>query len=405
MSTVPQSGLIEPRPNNHLELVYPQIAALKPDPRNPRQHSRRQIKQLAQSIETFGFIAPALVDGENNVIAGHCRILACRELGWSEIPAIRIENLSEAKRRALMIADNRLAENASWDERLLSEQLRDLSLAELDFDIEVIGFDMGEIDLKIAGLDGEPAAEDPADEIPEGATTSTVSKPGDLWLLGDHRVLCGNALDIPNLDTLMGGERAAMAFTDPPYNVPIEGHVTGLGKIHHRSFAMAAGEMSSPSFTVFLARGLRNQAGFCMAGSLLYVCMDWRHIGELLAASREADAELQNLCVWVKDNGGMGPLYRSQHELVFVFKTGGGPHRNNVQLGRFIVLDGFLGSGTTLIAAERTGRRGFGIEFEPAYVDTIIRRWQKLTGNTAQHAENGRTFDDLASEAEVADAA
>ena len=455
MSTVPQSGLIEPRPNNHLELVYLQIAALKPDPRNPRQHSRRQIKQLAQSIETFGFIAPALVDGENNVIAGHCRILACRELGWSEIPAIRIENLSEAKRRALMIADNRLAENASWDERLLSEQLRDLSLAELDFDIEVIGFDMGEIDLKIAGLDGEPAAEDPADEIPEGATTLTVSKPGDLWLLGDHRVLCGSALDIPNLDTLMGGERAAMAFTDPPYNVPIEGHVTGLGKIHHRSFAMAAGEMSSPSFTVFLARGLRNQAGFCMAGSLLYVCMDWRHIGELLAASREADADLQNLCVRVKDNGGMGPLYRSQHELVFVFKTGGGPHRNNVQLGRFgrnrsnvwhypgvnsfsrktgegnllalhptvkpvrlvadaildctargdIVLDGFLGSGTTLIAAERTGRRGFGIEFEPAYVDTIIRRWQKLTGNSARHAENGRSFDDLASEAEVADAA
>ncbi len=455
MPTVPQSGLIEPRPNNHLELVYPQIAAIKPDPRNPRQHSRRQIKQLARSIATFGFIAPALVDGENNVIAGHCRILACRELGWSEIPAIRIENLSEAKIRALMIADNRLAENASWDERLLSEQLRDLSLAELDFDIEVIGFDMGEIDLKIAGLDGEPAAEDPADEIPEGATTSTVSKPGDLWLLGDHRVLCGNALDIPNLDTLMGGERAAMAFTDPPYNVPIEGHVTGLGKIHHRSFAMAAGEMSSPSFTVFLARGLRNQAGFCMAGSLLYVCMDWRHIGELLAASREADAELQNLCVWVKDNGGMGSLYRSQHELVFVFKTGGGPHRNNVQLGRFgrnrsnvwhytgvnsfsrktgegnllalhptvkpvrlvadaildctargdIVLDGFLGSGTTLIAAERTGRRGFGIEFEPAYVDTIIRRWQKLTGNSARHAENGRSFDDLASEAEVADAA
>jgi len=455
MPTVPQSGLIEPRPNNHLELVYPQIAAIKPDPRNPRQHSRRQIKQLARSIATFGFIAPALVDGENNVIAGHCRILACRELGWSEIPAIRIENLSEAKIRALMIADNRLAENASWDERLLSEQLRDLSLAELDFDIEVIGFDMGEIDLKIAGLDDEPAAEDPADEIPEGATTSTVSKPGDLWLLGDHRVLCGNALDIPNLDTLMGGERAAMAFTDPPYNVPIEGHVTGLGKIHHRSFAMAAGEMSSPSFTVFLARGLRNQAGFCMAGSLLYVCMDWRHIGELLAASREADAELQNLCVWVKDNGGMGSLYRSQHELVFVFKTGGGPHRNNVQLGRFgrnrsnvwhytgvnsfsrktgegnllalhptvkpvrlvadaildctargdIVLDGFLGSGTTLIAAERTGRRGFGIEFEPAYVDTIIRRWQKLTGNSARHAENGRSFDDLASEAEVADAA
>jgi DNA modification methylase len=253
----------------------------------------------------------------------------------------------------------------------------------------------------------------------------------------------------------MGEERAAMVFTDPPYNVPIDGHATGLGAIHHRAFAMASGEMSPPTFAVFLARSLRNLAAFCISGAILDVCMDWRHMAELLAAGREAEAELQNLCIWVKDNGGMGSLYRSQHELIFVFKTGDGPHRNNVQLGRFgrnrsnvwrypgvnsfsrktdegnllalhptvkpvalvadaildctargdVVLDGFLGSGTTVIAAERTGRRGFGTEFDPAYVDTIIRRWQKLTGDFARHIECGRTFDDLAYEAEVADAA
>ena len=433
-----------------LEIVYRPIAELKLDPRNPRHHSRKQIRQLARSIETFGFTVPALVDGTGNVIAGHGRILACRELGWAEIPTIPLEPLSDPKRRALMIADNRLAENASWDEQLLGEQLRDLSLVDLDFSLEVIGFEMGEIDLRIAGLDVEPTSDDPADAEIEPATTPPISKPGDLWLLGEHRVLCGSVLDIAALQILMGEERAAMVFTDPPYNVPIEGHATGLGSIHHRPFAMATGEMSQPAFAVFLARTLRNHAAFCRGGALLYACIDWRHTVELLAAGREADAELQNLCVWVKDNGGMGSLYRSQHELVFVFKTGSGPHRNNVQLGRFgrnrsnvwrypgvnsfsrkteegnllalhptvkpvgmvadaildctargdIVLDGFLGSGTTLIAAERTGRRCFGVELDPAYVDTIVKRWQRLSGGKAQHPENGRSFDDLARDPE-----
>jgi DNA modification methylase len=438
-----------------LEIHYRRIEELKPDPSNPRHHSRKQIKQLARSIETFGFTVPALVDRQGNVIAGHGRILACRELGWTEIPTIPIDGLSDARRRALMIADNRLAENAAWNDRLLAEQLKDLSLAELDFSLEVIGFEMGEIDLKIAGIESEPLAEDPADAEPEPASGPAVSKPGDLWLLGEHRVFSGSILDAAVLQSLMGEERAAMVFTDPPYNVPIDGHATGLGAIHHRSFAMAVGEMSPPAFAVFLARSLRNQAAFCLGGALLYLCMDWRHMAELLAAGREADAELLNLCVWVKDNGGMGSLYRSQHELIFVFKTGNGTHRNNVQLGRFgrnrsnvwrypgvnsfsrkteegnllalhptvkpvalvadaildctargdIVLDGFLGSGTSVIAAERTGRRCFGTELDPLYADTIIRRWQKLTGDIARHAANGRTFDDLAGEAEVTDAA
>jgi DNA modification methylase len=252
------------------------------------------------------------------------------------------------------------------------------------------------------------------------------------------------------LEVLMGHERAAMVFSDPPYNLEIDGHVSGLGNIHHRSFAMAAGEMSLTAFAVFLTRSLRNQAAFCVGGAVAFICMDWRHMGELLASGREIDAELLNVCVWVKDNPGMGSLYRSQHEFIFVFKTGSGRHRNNVQLGRFgrnrsnvwrypgansfsrktdegnllelhptvkpvalvadaildctargdIVLDGFLGSGTTVIAAERTSRRCFGIELDPAYIDTIIRRWQKLTGEAARHGVSGRAFDDLACEAE-----
>ncbi len=329
----------------------------------------------------------------------------------------------------------------------------------VDFNLEVTGFEMGEIDLRIAALDGEPAAADPADAIIEPASSLPISNPGDLWRLGPHRVLCGSVLDIATFPILMGEERAAMVFTDPPYNVPIDGHASGLGAIHHRSFAMAAGEMSRPAFAVFLATSLRHLAAFSAGGALLYVCIDWRHLGELLAAGREADTRLENLCVWVKANAGMGSLYRSQHEFVFVFKTGvfktgRGRHRNNVQLGQFgrnrsnvwhypgvnsfarcgeegnllalhptvkpvamvadamldctargdIVLDGFLGSGTTVIAAERTGRRCYGLELDPAYVDTAIRRWQVLTGGTARHAVSGRSFDDLADEAEAADA-
>ena len=441
---------------NRLHIQYRRIDDLIANPRNARLHTRKQIKQLAGSIDAFGFWVPALVDEHANVIAGHARILACRELGWTEIPTIPVEGLSDDKRRALMIADNRLAENAKWDDRLLAEQLKELSLAELDFKVEAIGFEIGEIDVRIASLDIQTETADPADADVEPASGPPVSKAGDLWLLDGHRVLCGSVLDTSALQLLMAEERAAMVFTDPPYNVPIDGHCTGLGNIHHRSFAMAAGEMSLPSFSMFLERSLGNQAAFCHNGALLYACMDWRHMEELLAAGRAIDAELLNLCIWAKDNGGMGSLYRSQHELVFVFKTGNGQHRNNVQLGRFgrnrsnvwqypgvnsfsrkteegnllalhptvkpvalvgdaildctargdIVLDGFLGSGTTLIAAEREGRRCFGTELDPGYVDTIIRRWQKLSGDVARHAETGRSFDVLTAEVvEVADAA
>jgi DNA modification methylase len=437
-----------------LAVIYRSIGELKPDPANPRRHSKKQIRQIARSIETFGFNVPILIDREGKVIAGHGRLLAARELGWIEVPTVCLDHLTPAQARAFMIADNRLTDTSTWDDRLLAQQLKDLSLLGLDFSLELTGFDMGEIDLRIASLEDMPEQDDDlADAVPEVSAGPPVSKIGDLWLLGRHRVLCGNALDPEAFAALMGEELAATVFTDAPYNVPIDGHASGHGAIHHRSFPMASGEMDKAEFAVFLGRACRNLAAFSAGGSLHYLCIDWRHLGEMLTAGREAYRELKNLCVWVKDNAGMGSLYRSQHELILVFKRHGS-HRNNVQLGQFgrnrsnvwrypgvnsfarsteegnllalhptvkpvamiadaifdctargeIVLDAFLGSGTTVIAAERTGRRCCGLEFDPAYVDTAVRRWQALTGRNALHAVSGRSFDDLAREAEAAGA-
>jgi DNA modification methylase len=442
--------------NLRLTIINHRIDELKLDPVNPRRHSKKQIRQIANSIKTFGFNGPILIDGFGNIIAGHGRLLAAKLLGMSEVPTLRLDHLTPAQIRAFMIADNRLTEISTWDDRLLAEQLKELSVLGLDFNIESTGFEMGEIDLRIASLDDPlDPDDDPADLLPEPPAGPPVSTIGDLWRLGRHRVLCGNALDSEAFATLLGDERAAMAFTDPPYNVPIEGHASGLGAIHHRPFPMASGEMDRREFTAFLRAAFRNLAEFSSDGSLHYVCMDWRHIEEVIAAGREVYTELKNLCVWVKDNPGMGSLYRSGHEFVSVFKHGRSGHRNNVQLGGFgrnrsnvwrypgansfsrggaegnllalhptvkpvaliadaildcsargdIVLDAFLGSGTTVIAAERTGRRCYGLELDPAYVDTILRRWQALTGRSAHHAASGDSFDDLAREAEAANAA
>lgn len=447
------AGTGKPEP---LKVVYRPIDELKPDAANPRRHSKRQIRQIAASIEAFGFNVPILINAKGNVIAGHGRLLAARQLGWSEVPTLCLDHLSPAQARAFMIADNRLTEIGTWDDRLLAEQLRDLSLLGLDFSVELTGFEMGEIDLRIAALEEWSGREDDrADAVPDALAGPPVSKLGVLWLLGCHRVLCGNALQHEAFTTLMGEERAAAVFTDPPYNVEIDGHATGLGAIHHRPFPMASGEMDSAEFTAFLGRACRNLAAFSSEGALCYFCMDWRHIQELLAAAGEVYGAPKNLCIWVKDNGGMGSLYRSRHELIFVFKHGHGPHRNNVQLGRFgrnrsnvwcypgvnsfsrsgaegnllllhptvkpvamvadafldcsargdVVLDPFLGSGTTLIAAERTGRRCYGIELDPLHTDTILRRWQALTGSSARDVASGRSFDDLAAEVEAADGA
>ena len=427
-----------------LSIRYIPIDHLTPDPRNARVHSKKQIRQIAKSIESFGFNVPILVDGTSNVVAGHGRLLAAKHLGWTEVPTICLEHLSEAQRRAFMIADNRLTEIAVWNDRLLAEQLKELSDLNLDFDIEVTGFDMGEIDFRIESLtSGSTEVAEPTITVVLGPPVTQV---GDIWLLGPHRVMCGNALEDESYSALMREDKAVIIFTDPPYNVPIDGHVSGLGKVQHREFSMARGEMSTEAFTSFLATVFKSMAYHSKPGSINYVCMDWRHIQEVHAAARDIFAHLLNLCIWTKPNAGMGSFYRSQHELVFVFKNGNEPHRNNVELGRHgrnrsnvwpyaggpgfgrageegrladlhptvkpmalvadaildsshrgdTVLDPFLGSGTTLMAAERVGRRCYGLELDPLYVDVIVRRWQNYTGQSARNARTGIAFDDSA---------
>ncbi len=435
-----------------LIITYLALSALILDPQNPRRHTPRQIKQIGRSIEVFGFVVPILVDSQNRIVVGHGRYLGAQLRGLDVVPIIRLEHLTDAQVKAFRIADNRLTEMSSWDDRLLTETLKELSELELDFSIEATGFTMGEIDLRIeafSATDGDRP--DPADQLPRPTEKAPVSAPGDQWQLGQHRLLCGNALDGCSFQTLMKLERANIAFTDPPWNVRIHGHASGHGRIRHREFPMAAGELDVVEFTSFLTRCCALMAKYSVDGSIHFVCMDWRHVGELLEAGRLAYTELKNVCIWVKDNGGLGSLYRSQHELVFVFKHGSASHRNNVQLGQFgrnrtnvwhypcantfsrqsdegylaalhptikpvamvadaildcsargdVVLDPFLGSGTTLIAAERVGRRCYGMEIDPLYVDTIIRRWQAYTGDSAIHAVTGQPFSDLVSKAEA----
>jgi DNA modification methylase len=424
-----------------LRIDYCALARLRAHERNPRTHSRKQIRQIAGSIETFGFTNPVLIDEKGGIIAGHGRVAAAKLLGMNEVPTVRLAEMSEAQKRAYIIADNKLAENAGWDRELLALELQYITELDPEFDLTLTGFEMAEIDLVLDG-DGNNTASDALPEIDPSAPV--VSRPGDLWQLGPHRLLCGDARSGASHTALLGGERARMIFTDPPFNVPIGGHVSGLGKIKHDEFVMASGEMSAAEFVAFLGTVLGQLATHSTDGSLHFVCMDWRHAFELLSAARPVYAEFKNLCIWNKDNGGMGSLYRSKHELVFLFKNGTAPHINNVALGRHgryrtnvwdyagvntlkrgrqaeltmhptvkpvalvadaikdcsnrgdIILDAFAGSGTTIIAAEETGRRGYALELDPRYVDVAVRRWQAHTGDEASEATTGFSFAEAA---------
>jgi DNA modification methylase len=412
------------------------ISELNPRLTNPRTHSKKQIKQIAESIKEFGFVNPVLIDGESRIIAGHGRVEAAKLIGMTELPTLRVDHLTETQIRAYVIADNKLALNAGWDVQLLGLELKELS-CNLGFDVTLTGFETGEADELIIG--GE-ADED--DEIIEpDFTKPALSRPGDLWRIGRHFVLCGDATKSESYRRLLGDERAQLVFTDPPYNVKVQGHVSGLGKARHAEFAMASGEMDRKEFTQFLSATFQNLAGHSVKGSIHYICMDWRHVGEILDAAEGRYTELKNLCVWAKTNGGMGSFYRSQHELVFVYQNGRGSHINNVELGKHgnyrtnvwnyagvntfgkdrdaelamhptvkpvalvadaikdaskrngLVLDAFGGSGTTLVAAERTGRRGYALEILPHYVDTIVKRMQDATGEQAVLDGTSQTFD------------
>jgi DNA modification methylase len=428
---------------SELQITYQPVNDLKNNPRNARTHTKHQIRQIADSIDAFGFTNPVLLDHDNMIVAGHGRVAGAKKLGMSLVPTIRLEDLSPDQIRAFVIADNRLAEKAGWDKSILSIELQHLMTIESELDVTITGFEIPEIDLLLAKENDKP---DPDDTFEVAETPQAVTRLGDLWHLGKHRVLCGNSVEPQSYSTLMASRRADVVFIDPPYNVAIDGHVCGNGSVRHREFEMASGEMSDFEFVSFLAASLRLLVRYSTSGSVHFVCMDWRHMGELLAAGKQVYDSLLNLCIWVKNNGGMGSFYRSRHELVFVWRNGHSQHRNNVQLGRYgrnrsnvweypgvntfskqsdegnllalhptvkpialvadalldcsargdAVLDAFLGSGSTLIAAERTGRVCHGIELDPIYVDTAVRRWQRYTGDQAIHAGTGKRFDEIA---------
>jgi DNA modification methylase len=403
--------------------------------RNPRSHSKKQIRQIADSITRFGFTNPVLIDGDNNILAGHGRVAAAEMLDMSDVPCLRIESMTPEEKRAYVIADNKLALNAGWDEDILGEELKDLLALDLEFDIGITGFSFAEVDSLVAGLAPEDPGDPNDDTLPDDSPARC--RLGDVWQLGRHRLICGDARDRNTVAALMDGERAQMAFSDPPFNLPIGGHVGGLGAMKHREFAMGSGEMTRAEFIAFLCSSVQNLAAFSADGSIHFICMDWRHMAEMLAAGQGAYSELKNLIVWVKDNGGMGTFYRSRHELIFAYKKGSAPHINNFELGQHgryrtnvwqyrglntlrsgrldelalhptvkpvqmiadairdvssrggIVLDLFGGSGSTLIAAHKTGRRAYLCELDPVYCDRTIRRWEIYAKDDAELIQAG----------------
>jgi DNA modification methylase len=417
------------------------VASLKPYARNARTHSKKQVRQIAASIERFGFVNPVLISDADEIVAGRGRVEAAKLLGLRSVPTLALSHLSDAERRAYILADNKLALNAGWDRDLLALELQ--GLIDLEFDVELTGFSLAEIDFTLdEAREAKPDREGSADDVVPVAGGPAVTKGGDIWLLDRHRLICGDSQDAETFARLMGEERATLLFTDPPYNVKIDGHVCGLGQVRHREFAFASGEMTEEAFTRLLVATLGNAAALLTDGAIAFVCMDWRHMGELLAAGRACFTELKNLVVWNKINGGMGSFYRSKHELIFVFKKGDAPHTNSFGLGdtgRYrtnvwdypgissagarrndelamhptvkpvaliadairdcsrrgeIVLDCFGGSGSTLIAAEKTGSSARLVEYDPLYCDTIVRRWENVTGKRAVHAASGLAFEE-----------
>jgi len=418
------------------------VNELRPYPNNARTHSKKQIRQIANSIKTFGFCNPVLIDDAKQIIAGHGRVEAAKLLGIDAVSTCRLSHLSEAEKRAYILADNKLAEKAGWDKELLAIELQ--GLIDLDVEIELTGFEMPEIDLILEDArEANGASSGPEDDVPQYPSGPVVSQAEDLWLLGNHRLLCADARDPTAYESLLEGAKAEFVLTDPPYNVVIDGNVCGLGRIRHRDFAMGCGEMNEAEFIAFLETVFERLAENTVDGSIHQICMDWRHMWEMLAAGRKVYGELKNLCVWNKGNAGMGSFYRSKHELVFVWKSGAAAHTNNFELGQHgrnrtnvwdyagisslragrldelamhptvkpvalvadaikdcsrrgaLVLDAFCGSGTILVAAERTGRKARALELDPAYVDVGVRRWQTYTGKAAVLAASGETFETI----------
>lgn len=417
------------------------IEAVRPNPRNPRTHSKKQIKLIAASIKKFGFLNPVIVDDANMVLAGHGRLEAAKLENLTHVPVIRFDHLTAMQKRAYLIADNKIAELAGWDREILAIELGELIdlLPAEGFDVSLTGFEAPEIDLLLADM--APSRREPEDIVPP-LPRNPVTRRGDLWLLGKHRILCGDARQAENFVRLMNRTSASAVFCDPPYNLRVS-KIGGRGRVRHPEFAFASGEMVPAQFRKFLLATLANGVRVSAEGAVHYVCMDWRHIGDLIDVGRKLYGDMLNLVVWNKSNAGQGSFYRSQHELIGVFRVGENPHRNNVELGRFGrnrsnvwtyagvntfgrgrmealaahptvkpvslvadalldctgrgdgVLDQFAGSGTTILAAEKVGRIGFGVEYEPGYVDVAVKRWQRSTKLEATLAGDGRSFEEI----------
>ena len=419
-------------------IIYKNIEELKPFEGNARTHDDKQITKLAASIKRLGFQGAIVTNEQSVILAGHGRLEAAKRLGLKELPTVVAAGLSPAEQRAFVLSDNKLAQLAGWDQVVLKTEVE--FLLDQDFEIECTGFTTAEVDLLLDGL-VDPHADDEYNVKPEDIVDKTlVARKYDVWHLGKHRIVCGDALDVASYGDLMGKDVAQMCITDPPYNVKIAGHVCGKGQVQHEEFAMASGEMSSGEFTDFLAKAFTNIASYTQEGGIVYSFMDWRHMLEIQMAAKGIFGDPRQLCVWKKDNAGMGTFYRSHHELVYVFKNGDGAHVNNFELGQHgryrtnvwdyagvntlkgkaykllelhptvkpvgmiadairdcsdhngIILDPFAGSGTIIMAAERTGRFARAIELEPKYVDVAIRRWERLTGNLAKHDQSKMTF-------------
>ncbi len=423
--------------SNHIVATYVPIEQLKPFHNSVRTHSARTLKKLRSNVERLGLQQPLLVDERCVIIDGHARLEAARSLGFSELPVIVVQGLTPDEIRALRLAVNRLPQDARLDADKLRDEIE--ALIAIDFDIDLTGYDAVEID-NVLEIDSQSEAVVDGENMQPDREVPPASSPDDIWICDRHRVMCADCRDIDANRRLMSGQVAKMMFADPPYNVKIDGHVTSGGR--HREFAVASGELSEAEFISFLTAYLTAATSVLEDGAVAFSCIDWRHICEHLIAARRAELSLLNVAVWVKTNLGLGSFYRSQHELVLVLKNGKAPHRNNIEHGKNgrtrsnvwnhrgmnsfsadrdellaahptvkpvplvadairdvsrrgdIVLDPFLGSGTTLIAAEETGRKCFGMEIDPAYVDLAVTRWQGLTGKDARCEATGQVFDE-----------
>lgn len=427
--------------HSHPKIEMVSVASLIPNPRNVRDHPDSQVSKLAMIIKRYGWLVPIIIDDDDMIVAGHCRLQVAIKLGMAEVPVIRAKFVTERDKRAFALAENRIPELSTTDKKMLNDEL--VFLFEDGYPLEITGFTTADIEFTIPQT--KPAETPETVELPT-PNTKAVTRLRDRWIIGPHIIVCGDSRDAAIWELLLGDERVSLVFADPPYNVPIDGHVSGNGKNKHRDFVMGVGEMSTPEFTAFLRAIFRNCVRFSRNGSIHYHAMDWRHMMELMDAADGVYSEHKQLVVWKKNNGGQGAFYRSQHELIFVFKSGKAKHINNFKLGETcryrtnvvdyagantfrkgrdadleahstvkptalvmdflldcshkgdLVADPCLGSGTTLLAAHHTGRRGAGIELDPLYCDTALSRLGSVTGFTPILDGDGRTFEDIKSE-------